>query len=62
MAELVVVESVPTIPVHVHVPCLNRNPSDWSIIDMGDGTIEASCSSEELFSGTVEDFNIKLRG
>lgn len=42
---------------------LERNPSNWNIVELEDGTIEASCSnSRESFSGSIEDFNLRLRG
>jgi len=42
---------------------LERNPSNWNIVELEDGTIGASCSnSRESFSGSVEDFNLRLRG
>jgi hypothetical protein len=40
-----------------------RNPSNWNIVQLEDGSIEASCSNSfETFTGTVEDFNLRLRG
>ncbi len=42
---------------------LERNPSNWNIVETGDGIIVASCSNSfETFTGTVEDFNLRLRG
>ena len=40
-----------------------RNPSNWCIVGFEDGSIEASCSNSfESFKGSVEDFNLRLRG
>jgi hypothetical protein len=40
-----------------------RNPSNWNIVETEDGIIVASCSNSfETFTGTVEDFNLRLRG
>jgi hypothetical protein len=43
---------------------LENNPSNWNIQPTEeDGIIEASCgNSREYFKGSLEEFNVRLRG
>ena len=43
-------------------PFRSRRPSDWTIVSLGEGKIDAKCSNGESFQGTVAEFNRRIRG
>ena len=71
-AELVVPEVVltptssaymtPIQTVTVSTAFVNRNPSSWFISEENNIITAKNNDSSEVFVGTIEEFNIKLRG
>lgn len=44
-------------------PFRNRVPANWAIVEDGTGKISARNSrSNEVFSGTIAEFNARMRG
>jgi hypothetical protein len=49
-------------PKVVVIPFENRIPSNWQIHPTDDGITAYNNASREHFSGTIEEFNLRLRG
>jgi hypothetical protein len=53
---------MPTSTVTVSTAFVNRNPSSWSISEENNIITAKNNDSSEVFVGTIEEFNIKLKG
>jgi hypothetical protein len=56
------VSVAPIQTVTVSTAFVNRNPSSWFISEENDIITAKNNDSSEVFVGTIEEFNIKLRG